>query len=218
MEAPPRHFMPAVASWAAWAPQAALSLLCGAAGGAPAGALGWATGLCARALPGGRGTSAYLSPVLLSQLPELDPGHSPGSSRWAWSWALLASLLVLGMRCEKGVRMVWCQRKHLTRPGVLERFLEVAGLQEQAGEPKGHLASDTHARWCSGPTGPHVTALTLGLPWPRAAWAPGGPPQAGPRLALRLPSLSLFPALLLPRTLLALSGRPGLWRPHGLAV
>ena len=132
MGAPPRRFMPAVASRAAWAPLAARSLRCGAAGGAPAGALRRASGLCVRALPGGQGTSAYLSPVLLSQLPELDPGLPPGSSRWAWSWVLLASLLVLGMRCEKGVRMVWCQRKPLTRPGVLERFLEVAGLQEQA--------------------------------------------------------------------------------------
>ena len=78
---------------------------------------------------------------------------------------------------KRGIEWFGAKESSLQRPRVLQGFLEVAGLQEQAGEAKGHLASDTHARRCSGPAGPRGTALTSGPPWPQAACAPGGSPS-----------------------------------------
>lgn len=73
---------------------------------------------------------------------------------------------------KRGIGWFGAKESSLQRPRVLQGFLEVAGLQEQAGEAKGHLASDTHARRCSGPS-----QLTSGPPWPQAACAPGGSPS-----------------------------------------
>lgn len=77
---------------------------------------------------------------------------------------------------KRGIGWFGAKERSSQGPGVLEGFLGAAGLQEQAREAKGHLASDTHAHQCGGPAVPHGTVLTLDLPWPQAERAPGGTP------------------------------------------
>lgn len=103
-----------------------------------------------------------------------------------------------------------------------------AAKDRPAEAAEGHLASEMPAHVCGGP------AVACGAELARAVRAPGQCPHARPppavpcptpvasgpglRLGVEAASLSLSPAPLPPRAILALSGCPGFWQPHGLAV
>lgn len=67
-----------------------------------------------------------------------------------------------------------------------------------------------------GPCGPPGSVLMLGRP--RRCRVPPRGLRARPAPGVEAASLSLSPAPLPPRAILALSGCPGFWQPHGLAV
>lgn len=103
-----------------------------------------------------------------------------------------------------------------------------AAKDRAAGGAEGHLASEKLPWWAVAPLCPEAA-----LAWTSWTWGAAGSPAATRRpcalastatpswaltLALRPLSLSLSPAPLPPWALLAVSGCPGLWQPHRLAV